>query len=58
MKIPKCLKTVTGKHSWSYLQWDFLKETYRHRSAPSCKFCGIFDDRDGTKPTHIKGRKE
>lgn len=53
MRIPRCIKTVTGKHSFSrdtcgreISNPGFIchgNESHEHRL--SCRYCGIIDDR-------------
>lgn len=40
MKLPKCPKTVSGKHSF-VTKYFYISGIY----APSCDYCGLVDDR-------------
>ena len=37
-KLPRCPKTVTGKHGW--------KDQFNDDFLPVCRFCGLVDDRE------------
>lgn len=41
MKKPRCPKTLSGKHSWSYTAGFF--ETYMS-GILACEYCGIIND--------------
>lgn len=56
MKIPKCLKSVTGKHSWKKEKFGVINleqtKNGRYRQIygtyaiqPYCRYCGMVDDR-------------
>ncbi len=51
MKMPKCPKTVTGKHKWGTLSWYTYEDVLP--LLPRCAMCGMFDDRKKTiNPTN------
>jgi len=54
MKIPKCTKTVTGKHKWEkmFCKWEWFQHWYSFisDSKPThwryeCNLCGLVDDK-------------
>lgn len=61
MKIPKCSKTISGKHNWFPLVYSIYYELYigvgeiqesqKEVKGKECRFCGLIDDR---KPKHGK----
>jgi hypothetical protein len=46
MKIPKCPKTVTGKHMWRYNAIEIRDKWVR---SDKCDACGLIDDRPQKK---------
>jgi len=57
MRIPKCSKTVTGKHKWirerlgmkvekyNIITHDFVPIFGTLKITPYCEYCGLIDDR-------------
>lgn len=48
MKIPRCPKTVTGKHKWNKpTKWynPEAKGSWAKARYPHCEHCGMVDDR-------------
>ena len=51
MKIPKCPKTVSGKHKWKTKNWGVTEEINMvpiygtFKITPNCEYCGLIDDR-------------
>lgn len=51
MKIPKCTKTVSGKHKWrdgsyySMFMDDMWGNPFLHIRPTKCEHCGMIDDR-------------
>jgi len=56
MKIPKCRKTISGKHNWSKGRWSLsiagdeihgivARDILYWDKTIKCCYCGLIDDR-------------
>lgn len=54
MKVPKCPKTVTGKHTWKKINLYYDGEKWHSfEIKPVCIYCGLIDDRKKVKTYEI-----
>ncbi len=52
MRIPKCTRTVTGKHRWRTESWGMIELEMsgkahfgKYKVTPFCDLCKMIDDR-------------